>query len=259
MPEVMVQGARLSYDTAGPEHAPVLMLSHALGTSRELFDDQFAAFSDRFRVIRHDMRGHGKSGSPAGEYAIAELGSDVLRILDEVGAERAHVVGVSLGGLTTMWLAIHAPARIGKIVLANTAGRVGSREHWQARIDQVRANGFAAIAEAAPARWFTPRFVAGRPETVAAYQAMLSACDREGYSGCCAALRDADVRPDLARITAPTLIVTGISDPVCPPSDAAYLRERIRGAGYLELDAAHYSNVERAGEFTEATLQFLGG
>lgn len=259
MPDVVVQGARLSYDVAGPEDGTVLLLSHALGTSRELFDDQLSAFTDRFRVIRHDIRGHGKSGSPAGEYAIAELGSDVLRILDDAGVERAHVVGVSLGGLTTLWLAIHAPARIGNIVLANTAGRIGSRAHWQARIDQVRANGFPAIAAAAPARWFTPGFVTSRPETVAAYQAMLNACDPDGYNGCCAALRDADVRPDLSRIAAPALVVTGISDPVCPVADAVYLRDHIPGARYLELDAAHYSNVERASEFTKATSEFLGG
>src|SRR5262245_42791184 len=114
MPDVIVHGARLSYDVAGREDGPFLLVSHALGTSRELFDDQLAAFADRFRVIRHDMRGHGKSGSPAGEYALADLGSDVLRVLDGVGADRAHFTGVSLGGLTTLWLAIHAPARIGK-------------------------------------------------------------------------------------------------------------------------------------------------
>jgi 3-oxoadipate enol-lactonase len=259
MPDVIVQGARLLYDVEGPEDAPVLLLSHALGTNWRLWDAQQAAFTARFRVVRYDTRGHGDSGAPAGEYSVADLGSDVLWILDAVGADRAHVAGVSLGGLTALWLAIHAPARIGKIVVANTAGRIGTREHWQGRIDQVRANGFSDIAAAAPPRWFTQRFCTSHPDVVASYQAMLKACDPSGYDGCCAALRDADERPGLARIAAPALVIAGTFDPVCPPSDARFLCEHIPGARYLELDAAHYSNVERPGEFTAATLEFLGG
>jgi 3-oxoadipate enol-lactonase len=169
------------------------------------------------------------------------------------------VAGVSLGGLVAMWLAIHAPARVGRIVLANTAARIGTREYWQERARQVRADGFAAIASTAPPRWFTERFCRSHPGIVTTFQAMLLGCSRDGYIGCCAALRDADLRDDLSRIAAGTLVVTGTFDPVCPPADAQFLRDNIPGARYLELDAAHFANVERAGEFGEIVGKFLGG
>jgi 3-oxoadipate enol-lactonase len=244
MPDEIVQGARLLYDVEGPEDAPVLLLSHALGTNRRLWDAQQAAFTARFRVVRYDTRGHGDSGAPTGEYSVAELGSDVLRILDSVGADRAHVAGVSLGGLTALWLAIHAPARIGKIVVANTAGRIGTREHWQGRIDQVRANGFSDIAAAAPPRWFTQSFCTSHPDVVASYQAMLKACDPSGYNGCCAALRDADERWP-ARIAASALAIADARPGLSAIRRAASLRAY--WAPVSELDAAHYptSSVRR--------------
>jgi len=259
MPDVAIAGARVSYDAGGRENGPPLLLSHALGTTRHLWDSLQPALSRHFRVVRYDTRGHGDSGSPAGEYSIEDLGLDALRVLDAAGVERAHVAGVSLGGLVAMWLATHAPSRVGRIVLANTAARISTREYWQDRTRLVRADGFSPIASTAPPRWFTESFCRSHPEIVTAFQDMLHGCSRDGYIGCCAALRDADLRADLTRISADTLVITGTFDPVCPPADARFLRDQIPRAKYLELDAAHFANVEKAAEFGEGIVTFLEG
>jgi 3-oxoadipate enol-lactonase len=259
MPDVAIAGARLSYDVRGREDAPPLLLSHALGTTRHLWDSLQPALSRHFRVVRYDTRGHGNSGSPAGEYSIDDLGQDALRVLDAAGVERAHAAGVSLGGLIAMWLAIHAPSRVGRIVLANTAAHISTGEYWQDRARLVRTDGFSPIASTSPPRWFKESFCDSHPEIVTAFQDMLHGCSRDGYIGCCAALRDADLRDDLTRISADTLVITGTFDPVCPPADARFLRDHIPGAKYLELDAAHFANVEKAAEFGEMVIEFLKG
>jgi 3-oxoadipate enol-lactonase len=185
------------------------------------------------------------------------LGQDALAILDAVGAERAHVCGLSLGGLTAMWLALHAPARVDRLVLANTAARIGSREIWEERIAQVHAGGLRAVAVGAPPRWFTERYRREHPEVPLAFQAMLCGISPDGYVGCAAVLRDADLREAVSAIDRPALVVTGIHDPVTPPSDAAFLCERLIDADALILGAAHLSNVEAAERFTAGVLKFL--
>ena len=185
MPDVLADGCRLSYAVEGPAAAPVLLLSNALGTTRDLWRSQLAALTPAFRVVRYDTRGHGESESPPGEYTLDRLGRDALAVLDAVGAARAHVCGVSLGGLTAMWLGLHAPERVDRLVLANTAARIGDRSIWDARIDLVRSAGLRAVADAAPARWFTEDFRARRPDVVLAFQAMLCGNSPDGYTACC--------------------------------------------------------------------------
>jgi 3-oxoadipate enol-lactonase len=257
MPEIDVDGCRIAFSVAGPEDAPVVLLSNALGTTRDLWCLQVRAFEAAFRVVRYDTRGHGQSDVPADGYTLDRLGRDALAVLDAVGAARAHVAGVSLGGLTAMWLGVHAPERVARLVLANTAARIGSREHWSTRIDEVRTAGLASVAEAAPARWFTTRFLDRKRDIAAAFRSMLCRTPTEGYIGCSGVLRDADLRDLVERIATPALVVTGIHDPVTTPDDAEFLRARIPGARCLRLDAAHFSNVEAADEFTSGVLDFL--
>jgi len=257
MPDIVANGCRLSYEVAGPADAPALLLSHALGSNRSLWDAQMAAFSATFRVIRYDVRGHGASGAPEGEYTIDHLGRDALAILDAESVSRAHVCGLSLGGLTALWLAQAAPSRVGKIVLANTAARIGSRQIWQDRIDLVLGQGLAPVGESGPQRWFTTAYREQHPEVIAACRAMLLGCSPHGYAGCAAALRDTDLRPTLGAIAAPALVLTGVSDPVTPPADGAVIEAGLPNARRVDLDAAHYSNIEAAPAFTDAALRFL--
>jgi 3-oxoadipate enol-lactonase len=250
-------GCRLDYVVSGPEDAPPLVLSNSLGSDRGMWDWQTEALARRHRVLRYDTRGHGASDAPTGGYTLARLARDLLSVMDHAGVARAHVAGVSLGGLTALWLGVHAPDRVDRLVLANTAARIGSVPMWAERMRLVEAGGPAAIGEATMERWFTARFRAARPEAVARIRATLEAVPASGYLGCCAALRDANLRGDAARVRARTLVITGSHDPATPPGDGAWLAAAIPGATLLELDAAHLSNIERASEFTAAALEFL--
>jgi 3-oxoadipate enol-lactonase len=257
MPDVLVDGCRLSYTVAGPTDARALLLSNALGTSAPFWDNQVPVFSRSFRVIRYDQRGHGRSMAPAGDYTIDQLGRDALAILDAANAPTADVCGLSLGGLTAMWLAVHAASRIGRIVVANTAARIGTPAFWQERIDVIRAQGVAPVVESGPLRWFSETFRIRHPDIVASAQRMQAGCSSDGYCGCAAALRDADLRDAIGSITSPTLVVTGRLDPVTPPGDGAAICARIAGARALELDASHFSNIEQATAFNDAVVNFL--
>jgi 3-oxoadipate enol-lactonase len=256
MPDVNAAGCRLSYVVDGSD-GPVLLLSNPLGTTRDLWAPQAAPLAARFRVVRYDTRGHGASQAPEDGYTLERLGADVVAILDDLGVARAHVAGMSLGGLTAMQLGLAAPDRVDRLVLANTAARIGSREIWESRIVQVRTEGLASVAAAALDRWFTPAFRAREPELAAASQAMLLGISPIGYAGCAGVLRDADLRDEVSRIDRPVLVITGAHDPVTTPADAAFLCERIAGARACTLDAAHFSNVEAADAFTAALLDFL--
>ena len=254
---VEVDGCRLSFSITGPEQAPALLLLNALGTTRDLWAAQAGPLSRVLRLIRCDTRGHGASGAPAGDYTLDRLGHDALAILDAAGALRAHVCGVSLGGLVALWLARQAPARVGRIVAANTGARVGTRDLWQQRIAAARAGGMAALAEPALQRWFTERFRRTEAATVDRFRSLISACPVMGYTGCCAALRDADLRDEIHRIAAPTLVITGTHDRATPPSLGELLREGIAGSRGLALDAAHLANVEQPEAFNAAVIDFL--
>ncbi len=255
----LVDGCRLAYEVEGPEAAPVCLLLHSLGTTSALWDPQRERFRQSLRVIRYDVRGHGQSQPPVGPYTLTQLGRDALAVLDAVGVERAHLCGVSLGGITALWLALHAPDRVGRLVVANTAARLGTSEAWANRIGVVRAGGMEAVVDGAIARWFTDRFRDQHPDIVARFRSMLQQCSVDGYAGACAVLRDADLRREIGQISAETLVVTGRHDEATPPALGGLIRACVAGARALDLDAAHLSNVEQAGPFTAGVLDFLRG
>lgn len=259
MPFIDNDGTRLHYRVEGPEDGPVLALSNSLGTSLEMWQPQMPRFGRAFRVVRMDTRGHGQSAAPEGEYDLATLARDVLRVLDTLDVERAHFCGISMGGQIGAWLGAHASARIERLVLCNTAAKIGTTESWNARIATIRDSGMAEIVDGAPQRWFTASFCERAPDMVSAVQAQIRDTSPRGYAGCCAAIRDADLRGDLQRITAPTLVVVGRHDPATPPADGRALANGIRGARLLELDASHLSNIEASDAFNDGVLSFLAG
>jgi 3-oxoadipate enol-lactonase len=218
---------------------------------------QMGAFRTAYRVIRYDARGHGASSVPRGPYTLDQLGGDALAVLDAAGASEAHVCGISLGGITAQWLGLHAANRVRRLVLANTAARIGTIESWTERIDLVHQKGMSAVADLAMERWFTPAFRQRAPETVRAFRAMVQNCPADGYLGCCAALRDADLRDEVSAITAPALLIASSADTATPVEGLEFLRERMTASQMVTLESAHLSNVERAEEFTEAVLDFL--
>jgi 3-oxoadipate enol-lactonase len=258
MPFVEIGDFRAHYALSGPAGAPVLVLSNSLGTNFSLWDPQLPEFEKHLQVLRYDTRGHGQSSVTAGPYRIEQLGRDVLHVLDRLSLERVHFCGLSLGGMIGMWVGINAPERLSKMVLCNTAARIGTPELWNARIDAVRKGGMKSIAPAVIERWFTPSFRAAAPETIAHTQRMIEASPPEGYAACCAAIRDMDQRETISAITLPTLVISGAMDPATPPADCQFLASKIRGARYVELAAAHLSNVEAAAQFSAEVLRFLG-
>jgi 3-oxoadipate enol-lactonase len=259
MPFIESDGARIHYRFDGNEHGPVLVLSNSLGTNLSMWDGQVPALAERFRVVRYDTRGHGHSSVTPGPYSITQLGRDVVGLLDAFEIEQAHFCGLSMGGMTGMWLGVYAAARIGRLVLCNTAAKIGTAEVWNGRIEAVRQGGMAAIAEAVIRRWFTSTFIARAPEAIEQTRQMILSTPPGGYTANCAAIRDMDQRETISRIIAPTLVIAGVNDNVATPSDAHYIVERVPGARYAELDAAHLSNIEAPGQFTQTLLQFLEG
>lgn len=250
-------GCRLVGDAHGPDDAPALLFLNSVGCDRSLWDAQVVALSDRFRCIVFDARGHGASDAPDGEYTVAQLADDAAAVLDAAEVERAHVCGLSLGGLTAQQLALSAPGRVLSLALANTASRIGSVESWTARRELVLAEGLEAIADAAMERFFSDRFRAANPDIVAEWRLRLAASSVTGYAGCCSALRDADLTAGLSRIAAPTLVIGGEFDVSTPPDQAAALAAGIKGAKLEILPAAHLSNLEQADAFTSALRTHL--
>jgi 3-oxoadipate enol-lactonase len=256
MPFVEVGDLRTHYALTGDKDA-VLVFSDSLGTDFSMWNPQMSELQRRFRILRYDTRGHGQSSVTSANYTIEQLGRDVLGLLDSLGLDRVHFCGLSMGGMIGMWLGIHAPNRLHRLVLSNTAARIGTKDTWNARIATVRKDGMKSVAAAVIERWFTPEFRASSAEKVARAQHMLENSPPEGYAACCAAIRDMDQRESVAQIKAPTLVIYGASDPVTPASDAQFLTDRIRGSVVVELAAAHLSNVEQADAFTAAVSNFF--
>ena len=243
----------------GPEDAPVLVLSNSLGATLQMWDPQAKALARTFRLVRYDTRGHGRSDTPPGPYTIDDVGRDVVELLDHVGAERAHVAGVSLGGMTAMWLAIHAPQRVDRLVLLCTSPRMGPAETWRERSATVREHGTQAIVDATMERWLTEDYRA--THDISPLVEMFNGIDDEGYANCCAIIERMDQTAGLAQIDAPTLVIGGAQDPSTPPAEhAARIAAAIPGARLEVLDpGAHLINVERPDEVTALIAGHLEG
>lgn len=230
----------------GPPGAPVVVLVNSLGTTLAMWDPQLPLLKRRFRVVRYDLPGHGGSAAPPGPYTIAELGAQLVALLDELGVERAHLCGLSIGGMISMWVASHAPDRVDRLVLCSTSALLGPPEAWAARAETVLSSGMSAISDAVVGRWFSPGFAERNPAVVARMRAMIETASPIGYAGCCRAIERMDLRPDLERIVAPTLVVVGADDPATPPDHAERIVAGIPGSLLTVVRAAaHLVNVEQ--------------
>lgn len=256
-------GVRVAFEARGPADRPVLVMLHALGLTHDLWAAQVERFSRSFQIVGVDLRGHGASGVPPGPYAVADLGRDVLAVVDLVqgagGARPVHVCGISLGGFVALWLAVRHGARFRTATVACSAARIGTRETWQARIDAVSAGGIAAVREAVLGRFFSPAFAERRPDVVARTGAVLDRTPAEGYLGCCAALRGEDLRGEVRGVGAPLLVVAGERDASCPPEQSRWLAGEAPGARLVEIPGAgHLAHLERPDAFEAALAPFLG-
>jgi 3-oxoadipate enol-lactonase len=257
MPVINADGCPIYVEVEGPQRAPVLMLSNSLGTTLHMWDRQVAPFTQHFRLVRYDRRGHGRSGVPKGPYTMERLGRDVLAVLDALALKRINWCGLSMGGMVGQWLGANAPERIERLVLTNTSSYFADKSAWNDRLKLVREKGIPAFAAANMERWFTKGFRERSPDAVAWLQQMFAATPLEGYIACGEAVRDMDHRELLPKIKAPTLVIAGKHDPATPPEANEYIKNHIPGARLALLDAAHISNVEQAEAYTNAVLGFL--
>ncbi len=247
----------VSYTVDGPPDAPVVVLSNSLGATRGMWDPQVPPLAERYRVVTYDTRGHGESPAPRGTFTLDDLVDDLVALLDEVGAPRAHVVGLSLGGMTAMRLAAREPDRVGRLALLCTSAKVDPQGFLD-RAAAARSGGTAPLAPTVVSRWLTPAYAAEHPDLVARLEGMVAAADDDGYAACCEVVAGMDLRDDLGRIPAPTLVVAGADDPALPPEHQRRIADGIPGAELFTVTpAAHLANLERTLEVTGALLAHL--
>jgi 3-oxoadipate enol-lactonase len=257
MPTFTSQNAEINYQTFGDASKPAIVFSNSLGTNFSMWQAQIDFFSQDHFVICYDTRGHGASSAPQGPYTIDQLGQDVVNLLDHLNTEKAAFCGISMGGLTGQWLAIHKPSRFSHVVVCNTAAKIGQEQAWNDRAALVREQSLAPIASTAASRWFTEPFVQSNPDIVAKLSNDLGAGSPEGYASCCEALAKADVREQLKDISVPVLIVAGQQDPVTTVTDGEFMQQRIAGSQLFEINASHISNIEQPEAFNQAIKAFI--
>jgi 3-oxoadipate enol-lactonase len=270
----VAEAVRLAASLEGPAGAPVVVLGNSVGTTRAVWDAPAGLLRRHFRLLRFEHRGHGtgpagtgqagtagsvtRSPAPAGPYSIAELGRDVLALLDAEGIGQAFYCGVSLGGMIGMWLAASAPDRISGLGLVGTSAWLPPAALWTDRAARVRANGMGSIASRVIDRWFTAAYLAADPDTVRAFRADFEGITPEGYAGCCEAIGAMDQRSALTSITAPTLVIAGAEDPATPPWHGAQIAAAIPGSRLVVIrGASHLATASDPGPVTDALLAHL--
>ena len=249
---------RVHHVVSGRPDGPVVVLSNSLGATHAMWDENLPDLERHFRVVRYDTRGHGRSPVPPGPYSIDDLADDVVALLDRLGVQRAHFVGLSLGGMTGMRLAARHPERVDRLVLLCTGAHLTPSSAWLERAATVRVDGTQAVAEAVVARWFTPGFLEANPEVKATCDATVAATPDEGYAGCCEVIAAMDLRGDLPAITAPTLAIAGADDPATPPPHLEAIADAVQHGRLLVVpDSAHLANAQQPEIITRAIIDHL--
>jgi 3-oxoadipate enol-lactonase len=249
-----------NYELTGPKGAPVVMLSHSLGSNLHMWDPQAAALSSTRQVLRYDTRGHGQSDVPEGAYTLDELVADGVALLDALDIRTVDFVGLSMGGMIGQGLALSHPGRLNRLALCDTSAQMpaASQPIVQDRIDTARAQGMAALADSTLARWFTAPYLKKGGPGVDMIRTIFLTSTAQGYIGCTEAIRRLDYLDRLGRIAVPTLIMVGADDPGTPVAASEAIHARIPGSRLVVIpSASHLSNVEQAEVFNRHLTEFL--
>lgn len=258
MATVTVNGIELFYEASGPDDAPVIVFAHSIGTDHSIFDAQVAALGDRYRTIRYDLRGHGRSAAFDRAVTIADLAADQAALLDAFGVAKAHVAGLSIGGMVAQAFAARSPERVRSLALMATSAHLPPAQFWHDRAALVRTSGIGAAADLVLPRWFTEPYRARHPEVIAGFRRRFNQTDPQGYARCCEAIAAWDHRERIGATKAPALIIVGSEDPATPPAMAEELRQHIPGAEMVVISgASHIISVERADAVTAYLAAFL--
>ncbi|MBX9620387.1 MAG: 3-oxoadipate enol-lactonase [Hyphomicrobiales bacterium] len=247
MPVIKIaNGTELFFDLTGPADAPVVAFSNSLGTTLEMWDGQAEALARRYRVLRYDTRGHGRSQLIDQPTSLDDLADDLAGLLAALHIDKAHIVGLSLGGMTGQTMGFRHPARVSSLTLMATAAIMPDTQLWNQRIEQSRGKGCGSLVDGVMARWFTARTIRDHPDLVAPVKQRFAAISGIGYAVCCQAIRDMDLRAHLPRIAAPTLVISGADDPATPVADGSAIAALIPGAEFVVIpNAAHLLNIEQ--------------
>ena len=256
MPKIQLTNFSCNYKFENFGHQKTLVLSNSLGTTLSMWEDNIDVLSHYFNILRYDTRGHGESTINQEKVSIAELGNDVIELLDHLYLDRVYFCGLSIGGLTGQWLGMKHPTRFEKIIISNTAAKIGTEESWEARVKQVRENGLTSILTATAERWFSPEYRIKNPEKVQDVLNNFESISLEGYIACCYAVAAADFRDQLHHLEVPTLIIVGTQDEVTTLEDGKFIQKRTPIASLVTLDAAHLSNMEHPEEFAKHIIHF---
>lgn len=257
MPNFTSNHVTINYDTFGDRSNPALIFSNSLGTHFSMWQPQIDYFKHDFFVICYDTRGHGASSTPEGAYSIEQLGQDVIDLLDHLNIQKSNFCGISMGGLTGQWLAIHKPERFNHVIVCNTAAKIGQEQAWKDRATLVREQGLQSIAATAASRWFTDAFIQNNTAQVEKLQNDLALGSADGYASCCEALAEADLREHIKNITVPVFVIAGQQDPVTTVADGQFMLDRISGSKMFEINASHISNIEKPNEFNQVVEAFI--
>lgn len=250
------QGKTLSIQVEGSETGPVVILSNSLGTDKGMWAPQAAHLKQHFKVVRYDTRGHGKS-DVIDDSTLSHLGEDVLDIMDALNIQKAHFCGISMGGITALWLGIHAPERFASITVANSAAKIGQVDAWLTRADQVERDGLSDLVKTTHTRWFSEQFDYQNNALAQQTIQSLATTPAKGYANACRALAYADVRAELTQLNIPTLLICGTLDPITTIKDGEFMLDHLSHAELVTIQASHLSNIESPDEFSQTLEKFI--
>jgi len=250
---------KTNYKIQGTPNSPVLMFSNSLGSSMEMWDELIPYLVPYFRVLQYDTRGHGQSELTAGSYTVELLGKDVIYLLDKLNIDKVYFCGLSMGGLVGQWLGIHHPERLEKLIISNSDSKIGTVDGWNERIKTINENGLASIVESTMAKWFTDTYSKSNPNRFSEMTQMFLDNSPDGYTACCAVVRDADFRNHLNTISVETLIITGDEDDVTNVAQAEKMLQLIPNAKLKVFHARHLPSTELPSEYAEALINFIVG
>ncbi len=255
---IKVNGVDIAYRFDGPQDAPVLLVANSLMANGSMWDGNIPALADRYRVLRYDKRGHGGSGLSAGPCTIAQLADDAIGLLDALGIQKAHFMGLSIGGMIGQQLGARFPDRILSLSLCNTASEMPPRSLWEERFEIARSQGIAGLVDGTIKRWFTAPFIERAPQEIEKVRQMILGTSVDGYMACGSAVRDMTQSTMLLKIKTPTLVLSGRSDPACTVEQGIVLNRLIDNSKMVILEeAAHLSNIEQPEAFNKTVRQFI--
>lgn len=253
-----VNGVDIAYRFDGPKDGRVLLVANSLMANGSMWDWNLPALADRYRVLRYDKRGHGQSGVSPGPYTIAQLADDAVGLLDALGIEKAHFMGLSIGGMIGQQLGVRYPERVHSLSLCNSASEMPPRSLWEERFEIARTQGIAGLVEGTIKRWFTAPFIERAPKDIEKVRHMILGTNVDGYMACGSAVRDMAQSTMLLKIKTPTLVLSGEYDPACTVDQGTVLHRLIDGSKMVVLqDAAHLSNIEQPAAFNSAVRAFI--